>query len=161
MTANLERAIEIATAAHEGQKRISGGDYITHPLAVMAIVKALGYSEATQIVAVFHDTPEDTSVTLDDIRNEGFGDDVMLPLELLTKPHVTKDIHETDPVRLYMAYVHRLSVNARARAVKKADLFHNLSDLSNIENPSLKRISNIDKYGEALLYLSRFPQPRV
>ncbi len=151
MTANLERAIQIAREAHEGQYRFDGSDYFYHPWRVMKMVKAQGHSALTQTVAILHDVPEDTEWTLDILREEGFDDEVLVPLELLTKPK------GADYEGLY---VPRLSVNPRARAVKKADLADNL-DLTGLENPSLKRIMNIEKYGRSLMYLSRFPQPRL
>lgn len=150
MTANLERAIAIATEAHTGQHRFDGSDYINHPLRVMRTLANQGHSERTQIVGVFHDTVEDTDVTFDYLRSEGFGDDVINPLELLTKEEGAD----------YELYVQRLAVNACSRAVKKADLFDNL-DLTGLVNPSKKRILTIEKYGRSLLYLARFPQPRV
>lgn len=151
MAANLERAIYIATDAHAEQARFDGSPYIEHPLRVMRTVQNQGHSERAQIVGVLHDTVEDSPIwTFDRLRNEGFDDSVIFPLELLTKEKGAD----------YDLYVQRLSVNACARAVKKADLFDNL-DLTGLENPSKKRIMNIEKYGRALLYLSRFPQPRI
>lgn len=150
MIANLERAIAIATEAHTGQTRFDGSEYINHPLRVMRTVRNQGHSERAQIVGVLHDTVEDSEWVFEDLRREGFGDDIIFPLELLTKPKGAD----------YELYVQRLSVNACARAIKKADLFDNL-DLTGLENPSKKRIENIEKYGRALLYLSRFPQPRA
>jgi (p)ppGpp synthase/HD superfamily hydrolase len=150
MTANLERAIQIATDAHAGQYRFDGSDYINHPLRVMRTLANQGHSERTQIVGVFHDTVEDTDVTLDYLAKEGFGEEVLNPLELLTK-------QKGDD---YEMYVQRLSVNACSRAVKKADLFDNL-DLTGLDNPSKKRIMTIEKYGRALVFLARFSQPRV
>lgn len=152
MTANLERAIAIATEAHAGQTRFDGSPYINHPLRVMRTVLTQGHSERTQIVGVLHDTVEDSDLTFDDLRAEGFGDDVIFPLELLTK--------EKGVEVEYDLYIQRLAVNACSRAVKKADLFDNL-DLTGLVNPSKKRIMNIEKYGRALLFLARFPQPRV
>ena len=152
MTANLERAIAIATEAHQGQTRFDGSPYINHPLRVMRTVLTQGHSERTQIVGVLHDTVEDSDLTFDDLRAEGFGDDVIFPLELLTK--------EKGVEVEYDLYIQRLAVNACSRAVKKADLFDNL-DLTGLVNPSKKRIMNIEKYGRALLFLARFPQPRV
>ena len=152
MTANLERAIAIATEAHQGQTRFDGSPYINHPLRVMRTVLTQGHSERTQIVGVLHDTVEDSDLTFDDLRAEGFGDDVIFPLELLTK--------EKGVEVEYDLYIQRLAVNACSRAVKKADLFDNL-DLTVLVNPSKKRIMNIEKYGRALLFLARFPQPRV
>ena len=150
--ATLERAIEIATQIHEGQTRFDGSPYINHPLRVMGTVAAQGHSETTQQVAVLHDAIEDSrgQLTFRDLQEEGFTDQVIFPLELLTK---------TDG-QDYDLYIQRLAVNARSRAVKKADLFDNM-DLTGLANPSLKRIQTIEKYGRSLLYIARFPQPRV
>ncbi len=150
--ATLERAIEIATNIHEGQTRFDGSAYINHPLRVMGTIAAQGHSVETQMVAVLHDAIEDSdgNLTFEDLRQNGFDDQIIFPLELLTK------VNGAD----YDQYIQRLAVNARSRAVKKADLFDNL-DLTGLDNPSLKRIETIDKYGRSLLYLARFPQPRV
>jgi (p)ppGpp synthase/HD superfamily hydrolase len=150
IVANLERAIEIATKAHEDQERFDGSPYIEHPLRVMKFVAVQGHSERAQIVGVLHDAVEDSELTFTELRNEGFKDDVINPLELLTK----------EPGMDYDLYIQRLSVNACARAVKRADLFDNM-DLTGLNNPSKRRIVNIEKYGRALVYLSRFSQPRV
>lgn len=146
----IERAIEIAHEVHKGQTRFDGSPYINHPLRVMGTVAAQGHSELTQIVAVLHDTVEDSALTLVDISKEGFSDAVINPLDLLTK-RIGDD---------YDLYVARLVVNSRSMAVKRADLFDNM-DLTGLENPSRQRIETIEKYGRALLFLSRFPQPRV
>lgn len=150
--ATLERAIEIATEIHAGQTRFDGSDYINHPLRVMGTVATQGHSIQTQMVAVLHDAVEDSKgkLTFDILRTNGFDDDIIFPLELLTKEKGAD----------YDLYVQRLAVNARSRAVKKADLFDNL-DLTGLENPSKKRIETIEKYGRSLLYLARFPQPRI
>ena len=148
--ANLERAIQIATEAHADQTRFDGSPYINHPLRVMETVRMQGHSERVQIVGALHDVVEDSDWTFEMLRAEGFDDMVIFPLELLTKEKGDE----------YQTYIQRLSVNACARAVKKGDLFDNL-DLTGLENPSKKRIMNIEKYGQALLYLSRFSQPRL
>lgn len=151
MAANLERATEIADDAHYGIKRFDGSDYIGHPLRVMKIMQVMGYSATTQIVAVMHDVAEDCPRwPLERIKAEGFGDDVMVPLELLTKA----------PDADYDLYIARLAVNPRANAVKRGDLFDNMG-LTGLTNPSQKKILNIEKYARAMEYLSRFPQPRV
>lgn len=160
MTANLERAVEIATAAHEGQTRFDGSPYIEHPLRVMRTVANQGHSKRVQIVGVLHDTVEDSDWTFEMLQTEGFDKDVIYPLELLTKESTEKVLSEKEKLAEYELYLQRLSVNACARAVKKADLFDNL-DLTGLENPSKKKIMNIEKYGQALIYLARFPQPRL
>lgn len=149
---DIGRAIELASEAHAGQMRLDTTSYILHPLRVMHTVAIQGHSEATQIVAVLHDAIEDSSgnITLSVLRDEGYGDEVLVPLELLTKE---------DGIE-YSRYIERLAGNERARAVKRADLFDNMN-ITGIENPSKHLMLNIEKYGNALIYLARFSQPRV
>jgi (p)ppGpp synthase/HD superfamily hydrolase len=146
----LERAIELAHYAHEGQFRFNGDEYVTHPLGVMEIARLLGHSEATQICAVLHDAPEDSEgrVTVESLEEEGYGPEIITPLDLLTKA----------PGEDYDLYVARLVTNPRSRIVKKIDLFKNM-DLTGIENPTRKQILNVEKYGRAAVYIARFPQP--
>ena len=151
MVANLERAIEIAHDAHFGQSRFDGSAYVEHPLRVMRTMQNLGHSEATQIVAVLHDVPEDCERwPIDRLREEGFDDNILFPLELMTKEKGAD----------YDLYIQRLAVHPRSRAVKRGDLFDNMN-LTGLDNPSKRRVMTIEKYGRALLYLSRFPQPRI
>ena len=148
--ANLERAIQIATEAHEGQFRYDGSPYIEHPLRVMGYVAVQGHSEATRIVGVLHDAVEDSDLTFADLRREGFCNEVINPLELLTK----------EKGEDYETYVRRLAPNARARVVKRADLFDNL-DLTGLRNPPRKAIESIGKHAWALTFLSHFSLPQV
>ena len=64
----LERAIEIATEAHQGQLDKAGKDYIGHPLRVMAMGRTLD----EKIVGVLHDVIEDSDWTFGMLQNEGF-----------------------------------------------------------------------------------------
>ena len=67
----LDKAIQFATKAHEGQTRkYTGEPYIVHPLSVMEIVKTVDHTEEMLMAAVLHDTVEDTDVTLQDIDRE-------------------------------------------------------------------------------------------
>ncbi len=104
MVANLERAIQIATSAHEGQFRFDGSPYIYHPLRVMRTVEAQGHSVFTQQTAILHDTVEDSEWTLDMLANEGFSDEVLFPLDLLTKR--PGDDYDTYIARLILIHVH-------------------------------------------------------
>ena len=72
----LERAIAIAARAHAGQVDKGGAPYILHPLRVM-----LRLSEPReQLVAVLHDVIEDSPVTLEQLRGEGFSEEVLQAL---------------------------------------------------------------------------------
>lgn len=70
----VERALEFAKQAHEGQKRKnSNAPYIVHPIAVAKILEESGLSQEVIAAGLLHDTVEDTPVTLEDIT-EHFGE---------------------------------------------------------------------------------------
>ena len=109
--AAIEKAIEIAAKAHAGVKDKQGKPYVLHPLRVMMGVE----DEDAQIVAVLHDVVEDTEVSLDDIRAEGFSQEVIDALNL-----VTHQKHQP-----YSEYVIACKKNEIARQVKLSDLRDN------------------------------------
>lgn len=87
----LERAIQIATEAHEGEFRRDGTPYVEHPLRVMAALAATGFSKEVQSVGVMHDVFENSeNFSFADLRQEGFPVDVVDALKLLTKPPLDK-----------------------------------------------------------------------
>src|SRR5262245_36583274 len=109
--ATIEKALQIAAGAHEGQKDKSGLPYILHPLRAMMAVEG----EEVQIVAVLHDVIEDTSVTADDLRRAGFAEKVVAAVLCVTH-------RKGEP---YADYVVRCKGNETARRVKLADLEDN------------------------------------
>ena len=78
---SIERAIEIASSAHAGQRDKAGQPYIFHPLRVMLRVN----TEHEQMAAVLHDVVEDTSVTFERLEQEGFPIEVLRAIAALTK----------------------------------------------------------------------------
>ncbi|MCW2759755.1 MAG: pyrophosphokinae, partial [Nocardioidaceae bacterium] len=80
----IERAYDTADRLHAGVMRRSGDPYITHPLAVTTILADIGMTEPTLVAALLHDTVEDTSYTLDQLRTD-FGDEVALLVDGVTK----------------------------------------------------------------------------
>ncbi len=80
----IERAYEFASKAHEGQKRLSGEDYICHPLAVVSILVELQGDAETLAAAMLHDVVEDTSTKLDDVK-ASFGEEVAKLVDGVTK----------------------------------------------------------------------------
>lgn len=119
MSALTFRAYEYALVAHMGQKY---GDepYIYHPARVANRMEQ--YDESGIAVAYLHDVVEDTSFTLDDLRREGFNDEILEAVDAITRRKGEK----------YFDYIRRLSSNPIAKRVKIADLQENLSqgDLS-------------------------------
>jgi GTP pyrophosphokinase len=82
---SIARAYHFAEKAHEGQKRASGEPYVTHCVAVATILaEDMRLPPAVTIAGLLHDTVEDTSVTLDDIRKE-FGNEVAQLVDGVTK----------------------------------------------------------------------------
>lgn len=77
----LDKAILIATKSHQGQIDKAGQPYILHPLRVMFSRK----NETERICAVLHDVIEDTDITLDCLRNEGFSEEILIALDALTR----------------------------------------------------------------------------
>ena len=138
MAGTLERAIAIAAAAHEGQVDKAGAPYILHPLRMMLSVR----SPEARMAAVLHDVVEDTSVTLEQLRAEGFPEAVLVAVAALTK-------REGED---YEAFIRRVAPIPIAREVKLADLRDN-ADLSRIADPTEKDRARIEKYRRAIEYL--------
>ena len=142
----VERAIEMATKAHEGQKRKSGDNYIVHPIAVMQILESWGMDEDTIIAGVLHDTVEDTELTLDDIRNE-FGETVAFLVDGVTKINkARKGMRDIDTylpqtrsnlLRLLVA----IGSDIRVLIIKLADRLHNLRTLGALPPEKQKKIA--------------------
>jgi (p)ppGpp synthase/HD superfamily hydrolase len=131
----LEKAILIAVNAHQGQIDKGGKPYILHPMRVMFSRK----NEVEQIIAVLHDVIEDTDVTLDYLRREGFSEEILSALDALTR---RKD-------ESYDEFISRIIINKTACHVKLADLNDNM-DLSRIEHPTKKDYERIEKYRKAV-----------
>jgi len=136
----LDRAIELAKQHHEGQTDKAGKPYIEHPLRVMNQVE----SEEEKIVAVLHDIVEDTDISLDDLRSEGFSEEVVSAVECLTKQDGEN----------YDSYIERISFNPLAVKIKLADLEDN-RDLTRLPEVTDKDLERLEKYDKALEKLTR------
>lgn len=142
MSDRIEKAREFASKAHAGQVDKAGEPYINHPLAVASNV---GDDESAIIVALLHDTLEDTALTFDDLKDFLTAEE-LTALKLLTH----------DKTVAYMNYVRAIKENDLARRVKIADLRHNmnLDRLSKITDADRERVKT--KYKPALKYLLAF-----
>jgi GTP pyrophosphokinase len=119
----LERAFEVAARAHAGQKRKSGDPYITHPVAVSAILAELGMTAPTLAAALLHDTVEDTTYTLDQLRQD-FGAEIAMLVDGVTKLDkvVYGDAAQAETVRKMVVAMAR---DIRVLVIKLADRLHN------------------------------------
>jgi GTP pyrophosphokinase len=95
----VQRAYRLAERAHNGQKRASGEPYINHCLAVAAILADLHMPADVVAAGLMHDTVEDTSVKLDDLRRD-FGDAIANLVDGVTKltqlPRVSRGEHQEE-----------------------------------------------------------------
>lgn len=131
----LEKAILLAMRAHAGQKDKAGGPYLLHPLRVMLGVEG---DEARQ-AAVLHDVVEDTPITLEVLRQEGFSEAVVTAVDALSRR----------PEEKYAAFIQRLKGNPLARRVKLADLADNM-DLRRLSPPFSQRdLERMERYRRA------------
>ncbi len=135
----LEKAIEIAVEAHRGQIDKAGKIYILHPLRVML----RGKTETEMIIGVLHDTVEDTPVTLDMLRLEGFSEEVLSALSCITKKQGED----------YGDFIGRVLTNPLAAQVKLYDIEDNLNR-DRIPYPTPKdeaRFKKYEKYHKIIL----------
>ncbi|MFC7402234.1 RelA/SpoT family protein [Citricoccus sp. GCM10030269] len=117
------RAFDVAERAHSGQKRKSGDPYITHPVAVATILAELGMTGTTLAGALLHDTVEDTSYSLEQLRKD-FGEEVALLVDGVTKLDKVKfgDAAQAETVR---KMVLAMADDVRVLVIKLADRLHN------------------------------------
>lgn len=137
----LERAIEIAARAHAGQVDKAGQPYILHPLRLMLAVQGLH----ARMAAVLHDVVEDTPLGFEDLRSEGFPEEVIEAVRALTKSEGESRIEAA----------RRAAAHPIARAVKLADVGDNM-DLSRIAAPTEKDYARLKEYEQVRALLLAF-----
>lgn len=144
-TEKIKKAYEYAHSLHEGQYRMSGEEYISHPVAVAEIVAGLELDTDSICAALLHDTVEDCAekTDIDTIKKE-FGDDVALLVDGLTKIVQMKvedkeDAHIENLRKMLLA----MSKDVRVIFIKLCDRLHNMRTLSAKEE-SKQRITALE-----------------
>jgi GTP pyrophosphokinase len=133
----IERAYRTADKFHDGQKRKSGEDYITHPLAVARILADLGSGPATIAAALLHDTVEDTEYSIEQLRVD-FSEEVALLVDGVTKLDRMKfgDIAQAETMRKMVVAMSR---DVRVLVIKLADRLHNARTWGFVDPDSARR----------------------
>ncbi len=145
-TERINRAVEMAKKAHAGQFRKTGEPYIIHPLAVKKILEEWGMDEDTVIAGILHDTVEDTSLTLNDIKNE-FGESVAFLVDGVTKLSSARngmrdiDTYLPETRDNFLRLMIALGDDIRVLIIKLADRLHNLRTLSALPPEKQKKIA--------------------
>jgi guanosine-3',5'-bis(diphosphate) 3'-pyrophosphohydrolase len=135
----LRKAYRIAEQMHRGQNRKSGEPYITHPIAVASILANLGLDTTTIAAALLHDTVEDTSYTLQRLRDD-FGKDVALLVDGVTKLDKVY-FGEAAEAETFRKLIVTAGRDVRVMVIKLADRLHNMRTLGAKSRPSQIRIA--------------------
>lgn len=146
-TALTRKAMKIAFEAHKNQVDKSGVPYIYHPMHLAEQME----DEVTACVALLHDVLEDTDVTPQQLRAQGFSEEILTALHVMTRDRSVP----------YLDYIRAVKQNKVAAIVKTADLKHN-SDLSRLDRVTEDMLRQAEKYRKALDVLQKkepTPQP--
>ena len=140
-TSTLERAYALAARAHQGQTRKSGEPYITHPVAVTAILAEYGMDETTLVAGFLHDTVEDTDIGLQDIVAE-FGQEVAFLIDGVTK---LDRLEYDSPQQAQAATIRKMVVamaqDVRVLIIKLCDRLHNIRTVDALRREKQERVA--------------------
>lgn len=134
----LDDTLLLCVTKHYGQRDKVGAPYALHPIRIMLRFA----DEPARIVALLHDVVEDCDVTLDELREMGYSEEIVAALDCVTKREGES----------YEEFILRSKANPLARRVKLADLADNM-DLSRISEPSARDFERYLKYRRAQMVL--------
>ncbi len=135
----LNRAYVFSMKAHGTQKRASGDPYFSHPLEVAGILSDMKLDDATIATALLHDTVEDTTATLDEIRKL-FGSEVANLVNGVTKlSQIELQSAESKQAENFRKLVLAMSNDIRVLLVKLADRLHNMRTLHHVHSEEKRR----------------------
>lgn len=123
----LEKAFALITQIHAGQTDKAGAPYILHLIDVWQSVRSDGHDETHQIVALLHDSVENTDLTVEAVERE-FGALIAAAVDVLTK-------RKHEPNADYLA---RVKANPIARIVKLADSRNNYGRIANLDDAATR-----------------------
>jgi GTP pyrophosphokinase len=137
----IRKAYIYAAKVHQGQLRLSGESYLSHPLAVAFILAKMRLDVVTVACGLLHDTVEDTKATLEDIKNQ-FGEEIAVIIDGLTKlskiSFSSKRKRHAENIRKMIL---AMAQDIRVILVKLADRLHNMQTLGYMRPEKQKLIA--------------------
>ena len=139
----LRSAFEFASAAHEGQMRNSGEPFISHPVAACGILADLHLDEPTLVAGLLHDTVEDSSATIAQVK-AAFGEEVAALVDGVTKLGKIKfDSRDEAQSQNLRKMLIAMAKDIRVILIKLADRLHNMRTIEFLE-PERRRAKAIE-----------------
>jgi guanosine-3',5'-bis(diphosphate) 3'-pyrophosphohydrolase len=140
-TSVIEKAYVFSAKAHEGQLRLSGEPYLSHPLEVAYLLAQRGLGPVTVTCGLLHDTVEDSAATLDDLE-EYFGDEITDIVNGVTKiSQLIFGDRQTQQAEYIRKMILSMSLDIRVLLVKLADRVHNMRTLGFMEPAKQKLVA--------------------
>lgn len=141
----VREAFEFAAGCHGKQQRRTGEDFVVHPVEVAKICVGMRLDTATLCAALLHDTVEDTSVTIDEVR-ERFGDEVAELVDGVTKlTGITFKSRDEAQAENYRKMMVAMANDIRVILIKLADRLHNMRTIG-----AMPKQKQIEKSRETL-----------
>ena len=138
----VKAAYRFAEGAHEGQKRLSGEAYITHPLAVAGALAEWRMDARAIVAALLHDVMEDTAVTKMEIA-ERFGREVADLVDGLSKlDRIEFQSYQDAQAENFRKMLMAMASDLRIILIKLADRRHNLETMAAVRQEKRRRIAH-------------------
>src|SRR3984893_17977130 len=145
----VKKAYDYSLKHHEGQSRASGEPYLVHPLEVALVLAEMKMDAVSVAAGLLHDSVEDTSITIVDIRKE-FGEQVAHIVEGVTKisqiDFSSQEEQQAENLRKMML---AMVDDIRVVLIKLADRLHNMRTLEHLPPDRQQKIARetLDIYG--------------
>jgi GTP diphosphokinase / guanosine-3',5'-bis(diphosphate) 3'-diphosphatase len=138
----IEKALLYATKAHDGQKRKSGEDYVTHTIESAIILGQLFPDAITIAATLLHDVPEDTKYTCEDVGKE-FGGEIAKLVDGVTKLGHVRLLDSKD--EFYVENLRKMfiatSQDIRVILIKLADRLHNMRTIEHLPPEKQQKVA--------------------
>ncbi len=137
----IEDAFQLGKIAHEGQKRYTGEDYITHPISVAIILAEMRMDPPTIIAAILHDVLEDTHITKSDIIAQ-FGKEIADLVDGVTKlTQIEFESRAEAQAENFRKMIMAMARDIRVILIKLADRLHNMRTIGDLPRAKRRRIA--------------------